>query len=219
MAPRQSDKYAVGTVYNYLTITKRLPPLAYPSGKRKFQCECVCTCGKLIVIEPYDLSKKRPQKSCGCKRSGLISTAKSSHGHTSGGIQSRTWRCWRAAVGRCFNLNSDRYQYYGGRGITMCDRWRNSFESFLEDMGECPSESHSIDRFPNQAGNYEPGNCRWATKSQQAENRKTSKMFTVNGVTACISEHARQHNLPPSKVNQRLRNGWTIEQALQIASR
>lgn len=82
----------------------------------------------------------------------------------------REYQAWQMAKARCFNPGATGYQkYYGGRGITMCDRWRYSYENFLADMGRCPPK-HSLDRWPNPAGNYEPGNCRWATASQQNSN-------------------------------------------------
>ena len=92
------------------------------------------------------------------------------HGHYSGGQQSPTYVSWRSLIQRCTNPNKINWKYYGGRGITICKRWRESFEAFLEDMGERPDFT-SIDRIDND-GNYEPGNCRWATRKQQRANQR-----------------------------------------------
>ena len=91
------------------------------------------------------------------------------HGHTHGRKPTRTFRAWIGAKDRCFNPNRPNFHRYGGRGITMCDEWRNSFERFLEDMGECPP-GLSIGRIDNE-GDYEPGNCAWVTREEQTRNR------------------------------------------------
>jgi hypothetical protein len=91
------------------------------------------------------------------------------HGHARIGAQSRTYRSWAMMLSRCRNSKDVSYQYYGGRGLKVCSRWE-SFENFLKDMGERP-KGRTIDRYPDKNGNYEPGNCRWATPSQQSSNR------------------------------------------------
>lgn len=97
------------------------------------------------------------------------------HGHRRGYSSSPTYRSWCAMITRCTNKNSRMYkEYYGALGITVCPRWR-SFAAFLADMGERPSEKHSLDRWPNKTGNYEPSNVRWATMSEQCRNRKTTR--------------------------------------------
>lgn len=96
------------------------------------------------------------------------------HGHTRGRTPSPTYRSWAAMMTRCFNPRHDTYAAYGGRGIKVCDRWLR-FENFLSDMGERPSPHHSLDRFPDGCGDYDPDNCRWATRSQQCLNRKTTR--------------------------------------------
>lgn len=96
------------------------------------------------------------------------------HGHNARGKRSPTYRSWAMMVARCTNPRVDNYAFYGGRGIKVCDRWRD-FASFLADMGERPSLAHSLDRWPNRDGDYEPGNARWATSKEQARNTKSNR--------------------------------------------
>lgn len=100
---------------------------------------------------------------------------------------------------------------YAARGISVCERWANSFEAFLEDMGPPPSNDHSIDRIDNN-GNYEPGNCRWATRKEQARNRRSSHLVEVDGVTATAAEWAERLNVPYGEFKARIRNGLTGEE-------
>ncbi len=115
--------------------------------------------------------------------------------------------------GRCTNERNKFFHNYGGRGITVCDRWRDSFENFLADMGPRPSEQHSIDRIDNN-GNYEPGNCRWATKKQQLHNLRRNHFMTFNGETLVMAEWARRIGATPQGIIARLNNGWSDERAL-----
>jgi hypothetical protein len=103
-----------------------------------------------------------------------IGERRTTHGHARGRSQSLTYTSWNAMITRCFNKNNHNYHRYGGSGITVCERWR-IFSHFLFDMGERPSPKHSLDRYPNKNGNYEPGNCRWATSSEQSRNRRTTR--------------------------------------------
>jgi len=137
---------------------------------------CKCDCGNFIKTSKDNLD--RATKSCGCLQkeiTGQRSKGNSyclKHGHWSGGKASRTWKSWNSMKHRCLNENAPNYKYYGGRGITICDRWlnKNGFENFLEDMGERP-EGTSIDRVDNE-GNYQPSNCKWSTPKEQINNRR-----------------------------------------------
>lgn len=121
---------------------------------------------------------------------------------------------WRHMKTRCLNPNSDAYDYYGGRGITICARWRNSFKDFLADVGRRPSPKHTLDRYPNNNGNYELGNVRWATRKQQQSNTRRTKHAIVNGERTHVAEACRVLNLNENSVRYRLRSGWTVERAL-----
>jgi len=117
---------------------------------------------------------------------------------------------------RCLNPNNGDYGRYGGRGVEICPRW-DAFENFLADMGE-PASDATIDRIDND-GNYEPSNCRWASRLEQGRNRETSRLVTVHGETACLSEWAARRALSVKTVQSRLRYGWSMAQALGLSPR
>lgn len=116
---------------------------------------------------------------------------------------------WQSMKSRCGNPQAQNYRHYGGRGIEVCQRWQESFEAFLADMGERPSPKHSLDRIDND-GNYEPGNCRWATQKTQLTNRRTGRPARFPG----LSERIRRAGLTNNVVYARLRRGWDLERAL-----
>jgi hypothetical protein len=116
------------------------------------------------------------------------------------------YRAWSAMKLRCANPNNEQYHNYGGRGITVCDRWRQSFAAFLVDMGPRPSPRHSIDRIDNN-GNYEPGNCRWATSREQNRNRRNNIVLTHDGRTMCLADWARELGVPRGTLLARYRDG------------
>jgi hypothetical protein len=124
------------------------------------------------------------------------------------------WTAWRNMKMRCYNPNDIGFGNYGGRGITVCDRWMNSFESFISDMGRKPSRGHSLDRIDNN-GNYEPANCRWATRTEQGCNQRTNRLITIDGETHTLSEWARVRNISKEMLHGRL-NRMSAERALTM---
>jgi hypothetical protein len=138
---------------------------------------CRCDCGEERILQVSCL-RNGSTKSCGCLRNelllhGHINRGHVKHGHFKHGrTGTRTWVSWRAMLTRCTNPKRVEYKHYGGRGIAVCERWtgKRGFENFLADMGERPADK-SLDRFPNNDGNYEPGNARWATRKEQRANK------------------------------------------------
>lgn len=122
-------------------------------------------------------------------------------------------QAWNMMKQRCYNPKNPGYPDYGGRGITVCDRWLRSSRDFLADMGPRPSPTHSIDRKDNN-GNYEPGNCRWATRMEQQNNRRFNHILTVDGVSKTVTEWARAKGLPRDVVLKRSKRGITLAKQL-----
>lgn len=165
---------------------------------------CKCDCGKEAAVAGFRLSCGHTQ-SCGC----LKGKAHTTHGKA----RTTTYNSWLAMKSRCSNPNYKSFQRYGGRGITVCDRWRESFEAFLEDMGERP-DGTTLDRVdPN--GNYCPENCRWATVNEQQNNRTSTILVTRCGRTMSVVEWCRELGKSPDSVYKRIRRGASPEEALE----
>lgn len=129
-----------------------------------------------------------------------------------GGHGTLTYARWKSMMQRCNDPKHARYAHYGGRGISVCERWQQ-YPAFLEDMGECPSKDMTLDRLKNDVG-YEPGNCQWATKADQNRNRSHCVPLTHNGVTMNATDWALAVGMTPNTLLQRLYLGWTPERAL-----
>ena len=138
------------------------------------------------------------------------------HGHARRGQNTPEYRLWWAMIMRCELKAGPRYDRYGGRGIKVCPRWRESFAAFLEDMGSRPSKAHSIDRINND-GDYEPSNVRWATRAEQNANktqRKSRYKVQHNGMARSISDLAREAGISTNTMKHRLERGWPLSRAL-----
>ena len=137
----------------------------------QIQWFCECSCGNTCVVVGYNLTTGHTT-SCGCLQKEILSINRKTHGKS----LLVEYKIWIDMKKRCYNKKATAYKDYGGRGIIVCLMWKNSFENFLADMGERPSNKHSIDRKDND-GNYEPGNCKWSTKTEQANNTRKNKPF------------------------------------------
>ncbi len=127
--------------------------------------------------------------------------------------QTPEYKAWRAAIDRCTLPHHQAWENYGGRGIRVCDRWLESFEAFLADVGPRPGKDYSLDRKEND-GHYEPGNVRWATLAEQNRNRRDSVKLTLDGVTMNASEWARRLGISKSALGRRIKVGWPLHRAL-----
>jgi hypothetical protein len=180
------------------------------SVRRKTRWNCVCDCGALSNVSSGNLVTGKVA-SCGCSKSNGNPT----HGHNRRGRRSTEYVIWASMLDRCRRPAAQKWADYGGRGIGVCERW-NSFENFLADMGPRPSAQHSIDR-RNNDGNYEPGNCRWATRAEQMRNRRNNVRITYGGTTMTATEWAQRLGLGRANViTKRLARGWTAEEALAL---
>lgn len=160
----------VGKRFGRLVVLSESEIRIQPCGKKKRRWRCLCDCGQEKEITQCDLISGHT-RSCGCWSRDSSAITHTTHGHTMDRKQTTEYITWATMIKRCENPNGRGFYYYGRRGVKVCERWRTSFEAFLFDMGKKPSPKHSIDRINND-GNYEPGNCRWATKSQQMKNRR-----------------------------------------------
>jgi len=197
-------KNLTGCVFGRWTVT------AY-AGKRcgmlQWQCRCECGTEKLALGKNLKSGKSQ---SCGCLRSEITGERAATH-RRKGTTEHNSWSNMKD---RCYNENCSAYQYYGARGISVCARWRNSFENFLEDMGEKPSSEHSLEREDND-GNYCRENCVWATRKEQQRNTRANRMLTYDGKTQCLVEWAEELSMDSKTLWDRLnRLEWPVERAL-----
>lgn len=132
------------------------------------------------------------------------------HGYAFRGDNDPTYSSWRGMKSRCLNPKDKRFHDYGGRGIAVCERWKNSFSNFLKDMGDRP-DGKSLDRYPDKNGDYKPGNCRWATPVEQQNNTRRNRTVKFKGVTLTVSEWARKLQLPYERIITRLKRKWPLD--------
>jgi hypothetical protein len=191
-----------GKVFGRLTV------LGYAGKKKKHgRWFCQCECGTVTDVIGSCL-RGGNTGSCGCLQRDIATL----HGETCGGNKtSLEYTSYTSAKYRCTNPNNERYEDYGGRGIEF--RFA-SFEQFLGCVGRRPTPDHSLDRYPDVNGHYEPGNVRWATRTEQQNNRRTNHSLEFRGETRTIAEWSRLIGMRFNTLATRIKRGWTVERAL-----
>lgn len=207
----------MGQKFNRLTAVR---PDVNRHGRTYWVCRCECGNEKSVSTTHLLCNKT---KSCGCALTEFL-VGRSTHRATCDGTPDRRkhtaeYSAWSSLKNRCDSPDCPQYASYGGRGIRVCDRWSNRFEDFLTDMGPRPSPNHSIDRYPDNDGNYEPGNCRWATRKEQNRNRRSSLFLAAFGQALTLAEWSEKTGIDRQTIRQRLKHGWTAEKALGTPAR
>ncbi len=205
-----------GEKFFRLTVISEAPS---KKGSGGFPIYCVwaqCDCGNKLIVPQYKLRAKHT-KSCGClqQEKARANLPPATHGHS---IKTRTaeYNAWSGMKQRCNPKFASNFKHHSGRGITVCERWLNSFENFLADMGKHPGEGFSLDRIDTN-GNYEPNNCRWANWETQHRNKRNNRNVIVNNIEMCISQASFLINVNQSKVVRMVKKlGITYQKAVDL---
>ena len=202
---KQWKAISEGMTFGRLTVISKVPNVGSHSA-----WNCKCACGTVRTVKSHHLYAGRVV-SCGCYKMEKYSS--SCRLNESG--RTPEYATWVSMRRRCRDTTEGVFKKYGGRGITVCDRWDNSFEAFLQDMGPRPSPKHSIDRINNN-GNYEPGNCRWATMTVQQRNTRKTRLLTFEGRTMSMADWAEVLGMNYGTLCARINNcGWSIDDAIR----
>lgn len=206
----------IGGRYGRLVVTGEGP------RRGKFRTwACICDCGNTSDVYLHYLRSGKT-RSCGCllrevqaRVSAGEFTPRRRHGLAKRGDCS-LYRIWQGMIRRCYDQRAPKYRFYGGAGVSVCDQWMgpDGVSQFAADMGARPSPQHTLDRWPNPRGNYEPGNCRWATRTQQAANMRNNINVQFNGELICLAEMSRRTGVPYMTLRHRIvKMGLTPDEA------
>jgi len=193
-----------GQIFHRLTVLERAE-----NDKFNHVCwKCRCSCGNITKVSRTSL-KSGNTKSCGCLHNKLLIERITTHGLS----YSPEYRIWSHMIGRCHNPTDTAFKNYGGRGIIVCDEWRNDFMAFYNHVGKRPSLELSIDRIDNNFG-YKPGNVKWSNRTEQQHNTRVNHLITINGITKNITQWAKVIGIRSRTIHNRLRSGWPPEKAI-----
>lgn len=200
----KTTKDLTGKIFSRLTV---ISLNERRNGASYWNCKCECGSERIII---YHSLTQGHTKSCGC-----FSRDNQREKHTTHGASfTKEYNIWKGIKQRCFYPKHVQFDRYGGRGITMHPGWVDSYENFIKDMGPRPSSKHSVDRKDNN-GNYEPGNCRWATKGEQSNNTSVTIKIPYKNSTVSLKEYCDEHKLPYATIRYRIQYyNWPIERAL-----
>jgi hypothetical protein len=190
-----------GVKFGHWTVIDRAP-----NRYARSAWNCQCGCGKIKSVSTVHLVSGK-SSNCGCSRPKGKNSPMYKHGLNT--------RILDGIIQRCENKANPSYKNYGGRGIKVCARWRNSVELFFADMGPRPSLAHSIDRYPDKNGDYEPTNCRWATAKEQARNTRRNLILTIGGESKSLAEWVETTGINYGTAKWRLYQGISPERAIQ----
>lgn len=203
-------KNEVGNRYGRLTVTSYSHSRKTLSGATAMW-NCACDCGASVVACGVSL-RVGETSSCGCLRRDVLASVNTKHGMAKRSRRHPLYQLWKGMRARCNNPGHSSYNRYGGRGIKVCERW-SEFSNFVSDMGRRPSQRHSVDRI-NGMGNYEPGNCRWATPKEQSRNSRKMRRVVIGGKDYLLADVCAEHGVGIRLVAGRLRRGWSLDDAL-----
>lgn len=193
-----------GKKFGRLTVIEQ----ATSNNKNRTMWRCVCECGNETIVYSYHL-RNGSSTSCGCFRREVASN-RTTHGKTN----SRIYHIWAMMKERCFCPTLEAYENYGGRGITVCDEWKNDFQAFYDwAIANGYKDDLTIDRI-NVDGNYEPSNCRWSTMEEQANNKRNNHYLTARGETKTVAQWSKTLGLKIQVIRSRIHYGWTDEDVL-----
>lgn len=196
--PKVDDK--TGRKFGRLTVVELL------RTQRHAVWRCLCECGREVAVAAGSLTSGHT-RSCGCLKIERLVSRAYRHGHA----RSRTYNIWYHMHRRCSNRSDIGYADYGGRGIAVCDEWRD-YEVFLAQMGECPVD-HTIERIDNDCG-YSLENCRWATCKEQARNRRSNVVLVARGKSMTMAAWAEKVGINKQTISERIKRGWSHERAI-----
>lgn len=220
---RYKESETMGTPWNFKDLTGQrfgrlvVEKLDYKDRFGSVYWHCKCDCGNYTSVTTAGLKSGKNQ-SCGCisrERIIALSKARSTHGKT----ETRIYHIWQMMKQRCYNENKDNYEDYGGRGITVCEEWKNDFEAFYKwSMANGYTDKKTIDRI-DVNGNYEPSNCRWATPKEQGNNRRSNRIIEYKGERKTMRQWADEKGISYNALCIRMKKGWSIEKALETPVR
>jgi hypothetical protein len=194
-----------GAVFGRWTVSREVARGSH--GRRRHECHC--SCGRVAVVSQDNLVSG-VSTSCGCRRVEVTRARQTKHGESH---RTAEHRIWKGLVRRCTKSSDHAFRHYGGRGITVCERWRSDYRAFLADVGRRPAETAELDRIDNDRG-YEPGNVRWTDRRTQTRNTRANRRLTIDGITLCVSEWAERSGVSASAIFWRLDAGWSAERAV-----
>lgn len=182
-------------------------------GKRRWIVRC--DCGKRRTVLEHNLVSGHTT-SCGCYRVERVKEASTKHGHRAHSDMTAEYAAWRSMLARCYDPACDSYEFYGQKGVTVVDEWRDNFETFLKDVGQRPSDVHLVSR-KDKAQPFGPTNFVWMTKHESGRNRIDNTFYTVNKVTKCLVDWASEYDIPKSTLHYRVvTKGMTMRDALDV---